>query len=133
MIVTPDPALISQAEQYASSGYSLLSSQTFASLVPPDSSVNLSGFYYQNLAPLLDSAITGGLAESIAGTGENQAAMIEMLKSTPPVLVGLYSEPNRITVAGSGDLERLWMNLGLLSSLGGPEGIQEMLGGQKLQ
>ncbi len=128
MILTPDPALIAQAQQCASSGYSLLSSQTFASLVPPDSSVNLSGFYYQNLAPLLDSAITGGLAESLAGTGENQAALVEMLKNTPPVLVGLYSEPNRITVAGSGDLERLWMNLGLLSTMGGPEGIQKMLG-----
>jgi hypothetical protein len=126
LIAAPDPALILQSLQYAGAAYSLTSSREFTSLLPKDSSVNMSGFLYHNLGPLLSplaSIPMGGLSP------EGQESLQNLLRDTPPMMVSLYAEPNEITVAGGGDFASLWMNMNALSVLGGPEGIVRMLQG----
>ncbi len=130
LVAAPDPALISQAVQYAGASYSLANSQEFSALLPRDSSVNMSGFLYHNLGPLLSplaSLPLGGLSP------EGHQSLQNLLKDTPPMMVSLYAEPNEITVAGGGDFASLWMNMNALSVLGGPEGIIKMLQGGSIQ
>ena len=126
LIAAPDPALILQSLQYAGAAYSLTSSREFTSLLPRDSSANMSGFLYHNLGPLLSplaSIPMGGLSP------EGQESLQNLLRDTPPMMVSLCAEPNEITVTGGGDFASLWMNMNALSVLGGPEGIVRMLQG----
>jgi hypothetical protein len=128
LIVAPDPALILQANQYRVAGYTLPNSTRFRALLPQGGSVSMSGLFYHNLAPLLDPVLSTQLAASLAeAAGDERGRLESFLKDTPPVLVSLYSEPGRITVAGAADLESIWANLGALSALGGPDGISRLL------
>ncbi|HUV13575.1 MAG TPA: FecR domain-containing protein, partial [Acidobacteriota bacterium] len=130
LVAAPDPTLISQAVQYAGASYSLANSREFVALLPKDQSVNMSGFLYHNLGPLLSplaSLPIGGLSP------EGQGSLQSLLKDTPPMMVSLYAEPNEITVSGGGDFASLWMNMNALAVLGGPEGIAKMLQGGTIQ
>lgn len=130
LVAAPDPALIQQAMQCRASGANLANSPAFISLLPQESSLNMSGLYYHNLSPLLEPLLSSGLAQSLPGSDQDRANLQAMLQNTPPVVAGLYSQPGRITVTGSGDFQSLWGNLAALSSLGGPDGIARILSGQ---
>jgi len=132
LIAVPDPALITQALQYRSSGVSLSASAQFAALLPQDSSLNLSAFVYQNISSLVEPLLSSGITQSIAGA-ENQEALQKLLGNTPPLMATLYSEPGRVTLASTGDMESLWSNFSALASLGGPEGIVRALSGGSVQ
>ncbi len=130
LVAAPDPALIQQALQYRVSGTSLARSSAFIALLPQDTSVNMSGLYYHNLTSLLEPLLSSGIAQSLPGTDEDRANLQAMLQNTPPVVAGLYNLPGRVVVAGSGDFQSLWGNVGALGSLGGPGGIAQILSGK---
>ncbi len=130
LVAAPDPALIQQAMQCRASGANLANSPAFISMLPQETSVNMSGLYYHNLSPLLEPLLSSGLAQSLPGSEEDRANLQAMLQNTPPVVAGLYSEPGRIIVTGSGDFQSLWGNLAALGSLGGPDGIARILSGR---
>jgi hypothetical protein len=128
LILAPDSTLILQATQYRAAGYTLPGSPRFLALLPQGGSVSMSGLFYHNLAPLLDPLLSSRLAASLADAVGDEARELEsLLRDAPPVLVSLYSEPGRITVAGTADLESIWANLGVLSAVGGPDGISRLL------
>jgi hypothetical protein len=130
LVAAPDPALIQQALQCRTSGANLANSPSFIALMPQEANVNMSGLYYHNLSPLLEPLLSSGLAQSLPGSDQDRADLQAMLENSPPVVAALYSQPGRITVAGSGDFQSLWGNLAAVSSLGGPGGIARILSGQ---
>jgi hypothetical protein len=134
MVIAPDPTLIAQSADYRGIEYTLTNSPDFMSLVPQGESVNMSAFFYHNLAPLLRPILSGPLAETLAQmTPDGQESIASFLGNTPPILVSMNNEPGRVSLVSNGDLESLWMNLGTLSSVGGPEGIAKMISQPPLQ
>lgn len=131
MIMAPDPALITQAEQYRASQTNLANSPRFTSLLPQDTNVSVSAVFYHNLAPLVEPILNSPLGASLSQLSpEGQASLSSLIGSTPPMLVSLSSQPGRMTVASGGDLETMLLNMSTLSALGGPEGISKALQGQ---
>jgi hypothetical protein len=131
MIVAPDRSLIYSAKQSQEARYTLPSSPDFIRALPEDNSVNLSAVFYQNLGPMLEAIIAGPVGESVGNiSSEAGASLSELIGSASPMLVTLSAEPGQLTLASGGDLESFWFNLGTLASLGGPEGIGEMLRGR---
>ncbi len=123
LIAAPDPVLLDQAVQYRQSGYSLSASPQFMALLPQDPRVNLSGLFYENLAPLVGPLASSGLGQTIGGES------LQHLQGTPPMLAAIYAEPGRITVSGVGDLDTLWLKLAALKALGPrPESVSEVSG-----
>jgi len=128
LIAAPDISLIGQAEQYRNTGYTLASSPDFVAMMPADAGVNISALYYHNLGSLLEPLVDSGLAGALADlTPESQADVQQLVSDNKPLLATMSSEPGRIVFSSGGDLEALWQNMGLLSTLGGPEGIARMI------
>ena len=128
LIAAPDVSLITQAEQYKATGYSLTSSPGFIEMLPADTSVNMSALYYHNLGPLLQPIVDSGLAGAFADLSpEGQETFTQLVGDAKPILATMYSEPGKITFSSGGDLESLWINMGLFSSMGGPEGMTRMI------
>jgi hypothetical protein len=97
-------------------------------MLPADTSVNMSALYYHNLRSVLQPIADSGLLGSLGDVSpEAQDTFKELVDDAKPILATMYSEPGRITVSSGGDLESLWMNMGLFSSIGGPEGIAKMI------
>ena len=131
MIITPDRSLIHSARQSQSARYTLASSPSFVRSLPQDSSVNLSAVFYQNLGPMLNAIISSPVGDSIGNISpEAGESMSEFLKTVTPMLITVSAEPGKLTLASGGDLESFWLNLGTLASLGGPQGIGELLRGR---
>jgi len=131
MIIAPDRSLIYSAKQFQEARYTLVSSPDFVKSLPQDSNVNLSAIFYQNLAPMLNAIISGPVGESLGNISPEAGDSVKrLIGGTTPMLVTLSAEPGQLTLASGGDLESFWLNLGTLASLGGPEGIAEILQGR---
>jgi len=127
MIAAPNRALVQRALQIKSTGTSITRSSAFTAMVPRDRYANFSAVIYQNLGTTL-APIVGLLGNMIpqppAGRPNPMAALGNM-KST---LIAAYGEPDRISMAGTGNL----MGINVVSLLtGGLQGaipFNQMMG-----
>jgi hypothetical protein len=107
LIAGPSRALIARAIQVKAAGTSIARAAKFQEMAPRDHYADFSAVIYQNLgttlAPL--AGLLGGLA---SGNPEAQSAL-QNLGSLKPMFIAAYGEPDRITVATTGDV--MGMNL----------------------
>jgi hypothetical protein len=130
MIIATDRSLIYSARQFQDARYTLVDSPDFVRSLPRNGSVNLSAVFYQNLAPMVSAILSSPIGESVGGLSpEVRVSLEDLLGDAAPLLVTLNAEPGQLTLASGGDLESFWMNLGALASVGGPEGITDLLWG----
>jgi ferric-dicitrate binding protein FerR (iron transport regulator) len=108
MIAGPTRALVSRALQVKSGRASVTHSAPFIALLPRDHYNNFSALIYQNLGTTLAPIISlfGGLVPQGRG---GQANMMQSLGNMKSTLIAAYGEPDRISVATSGNL--MGMNL----------------------
>ncbi|MGD0500633.1 MAG: FecR domain-containing protein [Bryobacteraceae bacterium] len=101
-VAGPTRAAVSQAFQAKTARTSIARSSLFLSLTPRDRYANFSAVIYQNLGPTLAplAGLLGAFAPIQAGGRGSQVAGLENLKAT---LLAAYGEPDRITIAGSGE------------------------------
>jgi ferric-dicitrate binding protein FerR (iron transport regulator) len=114
MIAGPTRALVSRALQVKSGRASITHSAAFVALLPRDHYNNFSALIYQNLGTTLAPIISlfGGMVPQGRGPQANMMQGLSNMKST---LIAAYGEPDRISVATSGNL----MGLSLSSLLTG--------------
>ncbi len=111
MIAGPTRALVSRALQVKTSGTSITHSAAFIALLPRDHYNNFSAVIYQNLGTTLAPLISlfGGMIPQ--GRGGAQAGnMLQGLSNMKSTLIAAYGEPDRISVATSGNLMGLSVN-----------------------
>ena len=121
MIVAPSRALVTQALQYNQTRYTLGSSAAFQGLLPAGGTNYCSAILYQNMTPMI-STITDyvPLPEDVL-TDDQLAAIRETVENTPPTLVCVVAEEDRIVASNQGELA---FNL---VTLGGFTGLLETL------
>jgi hypothetical protein len=103
LIAAPSRALIIKALQVKTSGTSITHSTRFASMVPRDRNMNFSALIYQNLGSTL-APIAGLLGSFIPAGNAGQSQMLQSLGHMKPMLIAVYGEQDRISVATSGDM-----------------------------
>jgi len=102
MIAGPTRALVARALQVKTSRASITHSATFVSLLPRDHYNNFSALIYQNLGTTLAPIISlfGGMVPQ----GRGGANMMQTLGNMKSTMIAAYGEPDRISVATSGNL-----------------------------
>ena len=107
MIAGPTRALVARALQVKTGRASITHSATFVSLLPRDHYNNFSALIYQNLGTTLAPIISlfGGMVPQ----GRGGANMMQSLGNMKSTMIAAYGEPDRISVATSGNL--MGMNL----------------------
>jgi hypothetical protein len=110
MIAGPSRALVSRALQVKSAGTSITHSAAFVALLPRDHYNNFSAVIYQNLGTTLAPIVSlfGGMIPQ--GRGGQGAGMLETLGNMKSTLIAAYGEPDRISVATSGNLMGMSIN-----------------------
>ncbi len=103
MIAGPTRALVARALQVKTGRASITHSAAFVALLPRDHYNNFSALIYQNLGTTLAPIISlfGGLVPQGRGPQANVMQSLGNMKST---LIAAYGEPDRISVATSGNL-----------------------------
>jgi ferric-dicitrate binding protein FerR (iron transport regulator) len=101
MVVTPSAALLSQAVQYASSGYTLGQAPAFRALFPAEGSDYCAGLLYQNFTPVLGS-LASYVPENSALTPDQLKTLKETITKTPPTLIAVYGGPDNIVFSSRG-------------------------------
>jgi hypothetical protein len=116
LIAGPSRALVSRALQVKLAGTSITHSAQFISMTPRDHFAHFSALIYENLgttlAPL--AGLLGAFVPAGAGGGNSHGNMMQSLGNMKPVMIAAYGEPDRITIAGAGDLSS-----GMSSLMGG--------------
>jgi ferric-dicitrate binding protein FerR (iron transport regulator) len=107
LVAAPTRALVARALETSANGTGLARSPAFQALLPHDSYTDFSAVFYQNLGTTL---------APFAGLIGPKGADITHLK---PLLVTAYGEPDRITLASTGDLLGLSFNKFLSGSIFG--------------
>jgi hypothetical protein len=105
MIAGPTRALVSRALQVKLGRASITHSEAFVALLPRDHYNNFSALIYQNLGTTLAPIVSllGGMVPQ--GRGGAQANnVMQGLSNMKSTLIGVYGEPDRISVATSGNL-----------------------------
>jgi hypothetical protein len=104
MIAGPTRALVARALQVKSVGTSIAHSAQFLSMAPRDHYNNYSLVIYQNLGSTLApiASLLSGLAGRGGQNGQNNP--LAMLSNMKPTMIAAYGEPDRISVASTGDL-----------------------------
>jgi ferric-dicitrate binding protein FerR (iron transport regulator) len=102
MIAAPTRALVSRALQVKAGGASVTHSAAFTALLPRDHYNNFSAVIYQNLGTTLAPIISlfGGMVPQ----GRGNANMMQNLGNMKSTMIAAYGEPDRISVATSGNL-----------------------------
>lgn len=122
IVAAPSRALLERALRQRESGVSLASTPKFRDLLGSDGQVNVSAFYYQNLAELAKTASKvipeGALRQ--AGPG----AMASFLIGDGPSLIYAYAEADRILFAST-NKSPLGLNLQTLSGFGSVLGTMD--------
>ena len=111
MIAGPTRALVARALAAKSGKSSITHSAAFIALLPRDHYNNFSALIYQNLgttlAPLV-SLFGGMIPQGKLGPGDaqgrGQAQVMQNLSNMKSTLIAAYGEPDRISVATSGNL-----------------------------
>jgi hypothetical protein len=103
MIAGPTRALVSRALQVKTGKASITHSAAFVALLPRDHYNNFSALIYQNLGTTLAPIVSllGGLVPQGRGGHSNGMENLSNMKST---MIAAYGEPDRISVATSGNL-----------------------------
>jgi ferric-dicitrate binding protein FerR (iron transport regulator) len=103
MIAGPTRALVSRALQVKSGKASITHSAAFVALLPRDHYNNFSALIYQNLGTTLAPIVSlfGGMMPQGRGGRSNGLENLSNMKST---MIAAYAEPDRISVATSGNL-----------------------------
>jgi hypothetical protein len=100
VLAGPTRELLTKAMQNRQTGNGLARSTAFKQLIPAGSPVNMSGVIYYNLGPALQSVLN--TVKSTVGVPEQQAkAMDQLANAQEAVLIALYADEDRITVASS--------------------------------
>jgi len=109
MIAAPTRALVARALQVKSGRASITHSANFIALLPRDHYNNFSALIYQNLGTTLAPIISlfGGMVPQGRGPQANIMQGLSNMKST---LIAAYGEPDRISVATSGNLMGMSMS-----------------------
>ena len=127
LIAGPDIATLSQAMRDRQAGNTLTHSSTFQALLPSDGYTNFSAIFYHNIGP-----VVGPLVEQIKAVGtltrQQQQSIAALQANTPPGLIYVYGEPERIVVASNTGF--MGFDLGSLMTMGhgGPFLPQMFLG-----
>ena len=103
LIAAPSKALVMKALQVKTSGTSITHSAQFVALVPRDRNMNFSALIYQNLGTTL-APVVGLLGSFVPQGNAQQTRMLQNLGNMKPILIAAYGDPDRISVATSGDL-----------------------------
>ena len=119
MIAGPSRALVTQALEYNQTRYTLADALDFNNMMPTGGTNDCSAILYQNMTPLL-SSISGFVPDGIVGQ-EQLDAIGETIANTPPTLVCVVGEADRIVASNQGELA---FNL---VTLGGFTGLLETL------
>lgn len=102
LIAGPSRAGIQRALQVKASGTSIRQSAQFVAMQPRDHYASFSALVYQNLGKTL--APLAGLIGAFVPQREGGPNMMRGISDMKPTLIAAYGEPDRITVAGSGDV-----------------------------
>ncbi len=114
MIAGPTRALLSKALQMKMAGTSITHSAQFIAMTPRDHYSNFSAVIYQNLGTTL--APLAGLLSAFAPKGSaGSSDALQRIGNMKPTMITAYGEPDRISIAGTGDL----LGNGLTTFLGG--------------
>ena len=105
--------LVSQALQVKKAGTSIARSTAFMALMPRDHYANFSAVLYQNFGATL-APLAGLLGAFVPQQAQGHGNPLQALSNMKPTFVAAYGEPDRITVAGSGNM--LGMSLSNLTS-----------------
>ena len=102
MIAGPTRALVARALQVKTGRASITHSAAFIALLPRDHYNNFSAVIYQNLGTTLAPIISlfGGMVPQ----GRGGANMMQSLGNMKSTMIAAYGEPDRISVATSGNL-----------------------------
>ncbi len=101
LIAGPTRALVAHALQVKTAGISITHSAQWLAMEPRDQYTNFSAVIYQNLGKTL-APLAGLLGAFQAPTAHRNP--LEGLGDMKPVMIAAYGEPDRITVAASGNL-----------------------------
>jgi hypothetical protein len=101
LVAGPTRAMVSRALEVKQSRVSIMRSSKFVDLTPRDHYTNFSAVFYQNLGTTL--APLAGLLGGLGPQTPQQQRAIQQLSNIKPILVALYAEPDRITLASDGD------------------------------
>ena len=107
MIAAPSRALIMKALQVKISRASITHSPNFIALLPRDHYNNFSAVIYQNLGTTLAPIVSlfGNMIPQGRGpNGSGPESMIRNLSNMKSTMIAAYGEPDRISVATSGNL-----------------------------
>lgn len=117
LIAAPERALIEHAVRYRDSGYTLVSSPRFSSLLPTDRHANVSALAYQNLRSAL-----GPLAElwqnRVELSAEQRRTLEQVVGDTPATLACAYGEEDRIVLVSDSEGDTFAWLLGVGGALG---------------
>jgi hypothetical protein len=123
IVAAPSRALLERALRQSESGVSLASTPKFRDLLGSDGQVNVSAFYYQNLAELMKSAgkiIPKGALGQNGGPG----SLAGFLIGDGPSLIYAYAEEDRILFAST-NKSPLGLNLQTLTGFGSVLGMMD--------
>ena len=124
VVGAPSRALLERALQQRESGVSLASTPKFRDLLGSDGQVNVSAFYYHNLAPVAEAAGKVIPQGAFGGKDGIPASMASFLIGDGPSLVYAYAEEDRILFAST-NKSQMGLNLQTLSGFGGVLGMME--------
>jgi hypothetical protein len=129
MIAGPSRALVSRALQVKTAGTSFAKSTAFLALVPRDRYANFSALIYQNLGTTLApiAGLLSGMVPQAPAGQPNPLAALSNMKST---LIAAYGEPDRISIATSGNLMGINPAGLLTGGLSGAIPFTNMIGSQ---
>jgi hypothetical protein len=103
LVAGPTRALVSHALQIKLAGTSIRHSGQFLELTPRDRHVNFSAVIYQNLGTSM--APLAALASALIPQRNGQSGIpLQSLNNVKPTLFAVYGEPDRITMAATGDV-----------------------------
>ncbi len=103
LIAGPSRAIVQKALQMKAAGTSIAHSSQFVSLTPRDHFTNFSALVYQNLGTSL-APIIGLLGGFLPPNSGGDAGALQAFGNLRPMMICAYGEPDRVTIAGSGDL-----------------------------
>jgi len=106
VIAGPSRAVLNQAIQAKTARTSIARSTRFISMMPRDPYANFSAVVYENLGSTLApiASLLGSLMHQNGNSNPAaQGNILENLANPKPAFIAAYGEPDRITVAGSGN------------------------------
>jgi hypothetical protein len=122
MVAAGSRALLDRALQYRASGVTLATAPKFRDLLGADGQVNVSAFFYQNLAPVLDQAAKVAPKGTLGPDADGPGRMASLLIGQGPTLVYAYAEEDRILFASKSE-SPLGLNLQTLTGFGSVLGM----------